>query len=889
VVFVKFFKWVFFGCILFGNANSSASVEQPNVLLVMQESPHLSWNKSFLDVFEDRFFKTYPQGHLFYEYFDLDRLPIGSHDIYRALLSEKYKPLGLDAILMEGEDKLSIVSQNQINWPNAAYFVMQHNESTLELPSDRIIHELLIQSNYTKLLMQAHDMTDADNIVLVGKATKRHGSSSVHELRDKISLGGRKVSITSLEFTTMMELQKRLDALKGKVAVVLTPFFVNTNSRNWTPAEVSENIAKSIDYPVFVHWDNMLNDYVVGGFVISGEGAAREMANGIIEHIRGSSPRLQSQNVFASLYNVQTLEQFGIDLFLLPAQSQLYNKPTSAIDVFFTEIMAASIIMLILLSVTLVLLSWNRRLNQQQGQLYESEQALVYSNERMQVATSVTQLGIWEYVIASETLEWDTWMFRHHDKRKQTFQPSLQAWLDCIFEQDVSNLKTNFLFSINKGKQLAQDYRVETVSGTRFLSVNADVIIDINNKPVRLVGTVRDISEQVLHEQRLQEARRKAEVAAKIKSNFVANMSQEIRAPLNTIMGTTELLNSTSLDTKQHSYLALMQSSTKSLVHIVNDVLDLSKLESGKMSVEKYSFNLHEFLEHTLASHQSMAQQKNLRLTHSVDASVPQFIISDAFKIKQILTCLIDNAIKFTSLGYVLVNVQYISEENDEHTGSLVCEVSDTGIGIATNALDRIFEKFQQSEKDTFQRYGGTGLGLNICRHLTQLLDGKVSVESELHKGSMFTVSIPVTVPKNGHANNTPQLDTLNLLGKRILIVDDVEINRLIMGQMLNDTSADIVYAENGKQAVRLFASQSFDLVLMDVLMPIMDGLEATKIMRSTMSEFNSNSIPIISLTAHAAPGDREMCIEAGMNDYLNKPISRYELFELLRKTLLSS
>nr|CRH05189.1 Putative histidine kinase with MASE1 domain, CHASE domain, HisKA domain and response regulator receiver domain [Candidatus Magnetococcus massalia] len=380
--------------------------------------------------------------------------------------------------------------------------------------------------------------------------------------------------------------------------------------------------------------------------------------------------------------------------------------------------------------------------------------------------------------------------------------------------------------------------------------------------------------EQTVHKRTTQ-----LELANRAKSDFLATMSHEIRTPMNAILGMTELLDESPLNDKQKWYVSTLNRSGESLLVLINDILDLSKIESGHLTLEKSNFSLHQTLRDAIELFQYSAKQKELLLEHHIEAEVPEWIEGDHNRLRQILLNLISNAIKFTEKGSVRVELSVI--ENRQ----LLFRVSDSGIGIDEEKQREIFKPFTQADPFTTRRHGGSGLGLTISNRLVDLMEGEITLESRLGQGSCFSVLLPF---KKGRTNSPqalhkqPQKSADNPSILRILLVDDAEDNRLLIQAFLSSSKHQLVMAENGQEAFELYQKRHFDLVLMDIQMPLMDGYAATRAIRAWEVENQRTPTPIIALTAHALAEERAQVLESGCNLHLPKPIRKQRLLEVM-------
>lgn len=454
---------------------------------------------------------------------------------------------------------------------------------------------------------------------------------------------------------------------------------------------------------------------------------------------------------------------------------------------------------------------------------------------------------------------------------------------DFLTQEDKAYFETNYLDQITKEKNFSGTFRVLHKNGNIIYTLFNNFLKEEAGREPYVIGFAVDITERIKAEKELKLAKKITEELALSKQNFLANMSHEIRTPMNAIMGMAGQLGKTNLNKDQAFYLDTIRSASDNLLVIINDILDLSKIEAGKLSLEKIGFEPREIIGRAMQVMKHKAEEKGLAFTNSFcDSKLTTVLLGDPYRLSQILLNLISNAIKFTEKGSVDISCAVI--ENTESQQRIQATVKDTGIGMDEIFAQKLFQKFSQEDESVTRKYGGTGLGMSICKELVELMGGKIYVESR--KGEGTAVIFEITFDK-GTLSDLPQkniikTDTHIIAGKKILIVDDNKMNRLVAGAMLKNYNPVLLQAVDGVDALEKVKEHQPDIVLMDVQMPELDGIEATKIIRTTISD----TLPVIALTALAIKGDEQKCKDAGMNDYLSKPFEETQLVNMVSKWL---
>ncbi|MBO9564773.1 MAG: PAS domain S-box protein [Niastella sp.] len=424
--------------------------------------------------------------------------------------------------------------------------------------------------------------------------------------------------------------------------------------------------------------------------------------------------------------------------------------------------------------------------------------------------------------------------------------------------------------------------------GPRHLLTIKFPLFDKDNQLLGVSGFMKDITDMVKSRQELIAARQKAETAETLQEQFLANMSHEIRTPMNGIIGMTGLLAQTPLQPHQQEYVQMIKQSSDNLLVLINDILDLSKIKAGKISIEKIPFSLGDIIKSLSAVFRLKAEQKDLSFSTLLHPSVPLHLVGDPHRLGQILTNLLSNALKFTEKGYVTLEIN-VQEQEDKQV-ILCLQVSDSGIGIDEKQVNLIFESFSQASSDTTRRFGGTGLGLAITRRLVELQRGSVHVASKSGAGTTFTVLLPYGLSTEedvvrGNVKTIVQLEDLeDYSGRHVLIVEDNDVNQRVLQYNLERYKLSVTVTENGKEAVRWLEKNKTDLIMMDLHMPLMDGFQATDYIRRQLRL----TVPIVVLTASVLRNERQRCLQIGANDYVAKPFAPEELRRCLEKYLLN-
>lgn len=431
---------------------------------------------------------------------------------------------------------------------------------------------------------------------------------------------------------------------------------------------------------------------------------------------------------------------------------------------------------------------------------------------------------------------------------------------------------------------------------THFLKDGTEIAVEVSSQGSFLdskriiISIVRNITERKLAEAELIKAKEKAEAANEARKQFLANMSHEIRTPLNGLMGMIQIMQMTELSEEQKKFMRISKSSADALLIVINDILDYSKMEAGKMGLERITFSLKKVLNDAVSMFRIASSEKGIELNESISEEVPDDFIGDPFRLRQILSNLIGNAVKYTKQGSIDVHVDLVETLMD-HKCMLKFDISDTGIGIPEDKMEVLFKSFSQVDNSDTRKYGGTGLGLAISKKLVELMNGEIEVKSVFGKGSHFSFTCKLEV--SDIVAGTDEYSVSNMVftnvGEvkekplRLLLVEDDAVSRTIFEQLAMKKNWDVTLVRTGREAVDIFDKETFDVILMDLQMPVMDGFVATKIIRQ-LEENTDRRTPIIALTAKALAEDEKKCFEAGMDDFISKPINVHKFYDTIEK-----
>lgn len=501
----------------------------------------------------------------------------------------------------------------------------------------------------------------------------------------------------------------------------------------------------------------------------------------------------------------------------------------------------------------------------------QAEAALRLSEERLRLAVEGASLGTWHLDVVAGTAFLSDLCCSIFGCAPGT-QLVTDTFVQLVHPDDRDAVEADLRQSLLTGQDYSTEYRIVLPDGSeRWIASKAGVQRSEGGQVISMEGVVQDITVRKKAEQVLLLEKKIAEAANRAKNEFLAMISHELRTPLNGIFGGVQLLHLTNLDAEQQEYLDMIDVSVGNELSLVNDLLDLAQIEAGGLSVVSKEFSLSQCVIDTVRIQKLQAQSRGLELSEDILPGLPEKLLGDPLRLRQILLNLLGNAIKFTDQGHVVLKVQAVGD--GVHDAVMVrFSVTDTGIGIALADLERIFDPFVQADMSNSRQYGGAGLGLSICRRLAGMLGGRIWVESQLGSGSTFHLELPFsrTDGEQPEVVAEPELSSQNYT---ILLVDDDYYSLKVNSSLLEKLGHHVVTATNGKEAVEAYQRQSFDLVLMDIQMPVMTGVDALEAIRNLENEHGTTHTPIIAQTAYAMPADRPALLAAGFDGYLAKPL----------------
>jgi PAS domain S-box-containing protein len=513
-----------------------------------------------------------------------------------------------------------------------------------------------------------------------------------------------------------------------------------------------------------------------------------------------------------------------------------------------------------------------------------AERKLRESKALLDKAARIARFGGWNVNLTKNTVEWSDQVAAIHDMPKG-YSASVEEGINFYAPEWHGKIQEVFGACIKHGTPYDEEMQIVTAKGNHvWVRTTGEAVRDEKGRIIGAQGAFQDISEQKQNELALIQAKEDAEGANKAKSAFLANMSHEIRTPLNGIMAMMQLLEMTTLNAEQNQFVSMALNSAERLTRLLSDLLDISRIEAGKMTLHEDEIKPADLCRSVLELFSIPARSKGIRLEHSIDPALPITLLGDESRLRQILFNLVGNAVKFTVKGEVRLELTSLPSRSG-HFQVLISTI-DTGIGIQADHLDELFQPFVQIENSYTRRFQGAGLGLSIVRRLVELMGGHITMDSVYGEGTAAHVMLPFKLKPDNDAGHFPNLDEGEMPSRilQVLLAEDESSNAFAIKNLLQKCGHNVTVVENGKEALEKLEQSDFDLILMDIQMPVMNGIEATQAIRSSDKLGSKKNIPIIAMTAYAMSGDREKFLASGANGYLGKPFKLEDLRQVLKK-----
>ena len=475
-------------------------------------------------------------------------------------------------------------------------------------------------------------------------------------------------------------------------------------------------------------------------------------------------------------------------------------------------------------------------------------------------------------------------MYELHGVTSETYTPGVEVYLTTFCPEHREMMRERIAEALTSDKpRSGLEIPVCLPDGQkRLMRTKSKVIRDANGRPLRFVGITMDVTEEQQAAEMLVRAKESAQAAVNAKSQFLAAISHEIRTPMNGVLGYVELLKSTGLDEEQRQFLQTIESSGAHLLSIINDILDVSQIEIGKVTVRRAPFHIAECVGQVFEMLKPVAHAKGLGYHLEIEGDTPSMMVSDHGRLAQVLTNIVGNAIKFTSAGEVRLTVS--AKRREPGVWEWTFRVCDTGPGVSEGATEQIFEPFFQEDSSASRVHGGAGLGLAISRNIARLLDGSLEISRGVESGSEFRLVINAPAAEEKQLVVSAPVRVASLDGCHVLVVEDNLVNRKLCHAMLTKLGCNVTFAEDGLQMIKTFAPDTYDVMLVDMQLPHMDGCTATEWVRKIEKERGYLRTPIVAMTANVLSEDRNRCMEAGMDDFLAKPLSQANLRSAIAK-----
>ena len=808
------------------------------------------------------------------------------------LYKYKFKHTKFDVVIALDDNAFNfLIKYGDVLFPNTPVVFSGVNNFNKSMISD---HSL-----FTGLVKSADVQSTIDIGLKLYPSTKQvfviadktsNGIKYKELIDDLVTLYKDKVNFLFSDEENITKVKEEINNLPKDTIIYFDATLKDNNGKNIQTDQSVDILFKDIDIPMYSKCYIQTIKESVGGMITEGSDLGKEIGKLALRILNGekvSNIPVTEDSSHKYEFNYNKLKQFNIDMKDLPKGSKIIDEPPTSYSISKKLIIYIAVITLFIIMLIMIFVKFN---------IYKRklvEKLLAENESLLKILINATPDIIY-FKDANDTL------LEANDSILDLLNvKGMNYKLKTIEELSIGSplLLKNFI-SLNKYDKKAWKSRsiFRSEETMIFKKQGTNKIYDVIRIPLfndngthkGLILLGRDITQRKQMEDELQKSKEIAEVANATKSEFLANISHEIRTPINAIIGFSELMAQLINDTKQKEYIETINTAGRSLLTLINDILDISKIEARKLEINYTPVNPRVILEEIQKILKQKLSEKNLQLIIEIQEEFPIAMLLDEVRLRQVLLNIVGNAVKFTESGHIKLSMKKENKNiNDNNVINLVISVEDTGMGIPENEQQRIFESFIQQSGQNIKKFGGTGLGLSISKKLVEMMNGDITLTSSVGKGSIFTITlhdvhislneIPVNEEKKISSNK------IKFEKAKVLVVDDIESNRYLFKEILKNAGVEVITAENGFEAIETARDEIPDLIIMDNRMPVMDGIEATKAIRKIS---NLRDIPIIAISADAIEEDKEHFLNAGINDYMTKPININQFFSVLQKWL---
>ncbi|GAB6040291.1 ATP-binding protein [Endothiovibrio diazotrophicus] len=884
--------------LLFAIGAPPATAEPPaaaplRILLLNSWHKEMPWQIAFEQGLRDELRHQPRPFELYAEYLDAGRFPERpQQEALVRFLREKYRDIPVDAVIAESGAATTLLGEHPALLPDSRRILLRSGDDAPTEPHDTVGTLLPVVDDFSGAIGEMLRLAAPRHLYVIADTHEPSGRRRLAGFRAQWGPLSPGITTEYLTDLPLDELLERVADLPPHSAIFYLLIFRDGADRRFIPYRAAQRIAERADAPLFSNWESLLGSGIVGGHLLSGERVGRLAARSLL------APSMPpADDGYGDYYDWRQLVRWGYRHRTLPAGAEIRYRPPSLLATHRWQLLGGLAVLLALAVLSAVLWRINRKLvtarhalDEERARLESRVEERTRDLRRSEIHYRSLFEGSGEAILLGNP---DGVLFDCNEAALVSFGCPDKATLLGHTPTDLSpSLQADGSPSAEAAQaRIAQVMREGSV---RFewtyrrhdtqRPFHAEVLLSALEMGGQrfLQAVVRNIDERKAVERALTTAKEAAEAASRAKSQFLANMSHEIRTPMNGVIGMLELLGDTRLDDEQRHYQQTAVRSAEMQLNVINDILDLSKIEAGKLELEASGFNPRELLDDVARLISAGARDKGLKVITHCDDELDRPLLGDGLRLRQVLLNLAGNAVKFTTEGEIELRADRLAAPSPPPAQRIALRlaVRDTGIGIGTTDRERLFQPFSQIDTTTTRLYGGTGLGLAISRQLVERMGGRLGVDSTPGEGSIFwaELAFPAADKAPPSRPDVPLPATVGPLLGRVLLAEDNAVNLQVAQGLLARLGLTADVARNGREAVERSAERPYDLILMDIQMPEMDGFTATGAIRRREATRGEPRTPIVAMTAHALRGDREQCFAAGMDDYLVKPV-RWEAF----------